>query len=161
MDIDRNFFYHAYSAFCCNAFGLYRPQDDKQYAIGMYPNASYFNHSCLPNLVRRMDLGKAACFYALRDVAAGEALTISYCDDCSTPNAQTRRQNLLEAYRFWCGCELCHRGDTNKLRNLRCDECFSKGLMRPVLAGHTNNDNNEEVFLVFGKECQTCFSFDY
>lgn len=37
----------------------------------------YANHSCAPNVVLRTEQGRAA-FYALRDIAAGEELTLRY-----------------------------------------------------------------------------------
>jgi SET domain-containing protein len=37
----------------------------------------YANHACLPNMVLKVQQGRVA-FYALRDIAAGEELTVRY-----------------------------------------------------------------------------------
>ncbi|KAI9720301.1 MAG: hypothetical protein M1828_005764 [Chrysothrix sp. TS-e1954] len=61
-----------------NAFSL-RPADDADEFLGwaVWPSASYFNHTCGPN-VRKARNGRTWHFFALRDVALGEELGISY-----------------------------------------------------------------------------------
>ncbi|OSD07270.1 SET domain-containing protein [Trametes coccinea BRFM310] len=77
---------------------------------GVFPLASrFFNHSCVPN---------AACKYptqpekpltmevvALRDIAAGEEVTVPYLDPALP--YQTRQDALRANYGFQCGCRLC------------------------------------------------------
>ena len=80
-EVDPLFFCHLCSAYQCNAFGVFDPATDICHSLSMYPSASFFNRSCSPcqNLVRRQhNAGRFAVFYALRDIAAGESLTISY-----------------------------------------------------------------------------------
>eukprot|EP00796_Vickermania_ingenoplastis_P009842 gene9842-6914_t len=89
----------------CNSFGVFSPGDEC-IASGLYPEASFFNHSCAPNLCRVMRCGRTACFYALRRIAAGESLTISYTD-VQEDNTAERRRLLLHGYRFFCHCARC------------------------------------------------------
>lgn len=58
----------------------------------------YANHSCAPNVVLKTEQGRAA-FYALRDIAAGEELTLRYGEThhagrlacrCGAPRCQGR-----------------------------------------------------------------------
>lgn len=100
------YFARVFAASQCNTFGVYSSKD-KQIAFGAYPEASYFNHSCLPNLCRSMGKGgRTAAFYALRPISSGEPLTICYTHVEETNTAE-RRRCLLETYRFFCVCERC------------------------------------------------------
>lgn len=106
LQVSELYFLRLCAAAQCNSFGVY-DTDDSCIAFGMYPEASYFNHSCVPNLCRVMQHGgRLAAFYALRPIAAGEPLTISYTD-VEEQNSAERRRNLLETYRFFCTCERC------------------------------------------------------
>lgn len=46
---------------------------------------------------------------ARRDIEVGQELTIPYVN-FDLPREQ-RRQDLREAYGFWCNCERCERGE--------------------------------------------------
>jgi SET and MYND domain-containing protein len=111
----------------CNAFGDY-DKDDHCTAVALYPLASYFNHSCLPNLTRSRE-GRNAVFYALRDIKAGEPLVISYVDPLDPPDV--RRRHLMSSYRFVCECPRC-RGH-EPLRMAFCQQCRGRGTLRPKL----------------------------
>ncbi|KAG5478886.1 hypothetical protein CUR178_05467 [Leishmania enriettii] len=90
----------------CNSFGLYDKQDNC-IGFGIYREASYFNHSCVPNLCRVMHQGsRLAAFYTLRAIAPQETLSICYTD-VEQLNSAERRRNLLRTYRFFCMCERC------------------------------------------------------
>jgi hypothetical protein len=90
-------------AFDCNAFGIWN-KGDKCTATAVVPTASFFNHNCAPNVLRKM-FNRTACFFALRDIAAGEALCICYVD---ADWARSDRVEYLEAhYKFRCGCARC------------------------------------------------------
>ncbi|EGW34895.1 uncharacterized protein SPAPADRAFT_47961 [Spathaspora passalidarum NRRL Y-27907] len=65
-----------------NAFGIWSevsdPKEDKEFlGFGVYPSASFFNHSCAPNLVKTR-IGNQLVFTTLRDISAGEELCINY-----------------------------------------------------------------------------------
>ncbi|CAM44467.1 hypothetical protein LBRM_35_7140 [Leishmania braziliensis MHOM/BR/75/M2904] len=74
---------------------------------GIYEVGCLFNHSCDPNLsVQYSSLNdETLTVVALRDVKAGEELTISYIDS-SLPFA-VRQQQLLDHYLFECRCPRC------------------------------------------------------
>lgn len=124
------FFHHVCSIYRCNAFGVFDQEEEcgddcdesnahdsaQQTAIAVFLEASYFNHSCAPNLKRRSrnfssQTSAVGCeLHATRDIAAGEPLTISYIGD-SLETTRERREHLLASYRFWCNCSLCRVGD--------------------------------------------------
>jgi hypothetical protein len=61
----------------CNMFGIW--EDSLCIGYGVYPTASYFNHSCAPNATYRRDHAKTGAlfdFCVLSDVAAGAELCI-------------------------------------------------------------------------------------
>ena len=77
--------------------------------IAIYPLATFFNHSCCPNVERSASYadGGETQFVALRDIAADEELTITYCD--LSDDVVQRRDHLLRDYFFLCACERCSR----------------------------------------------------
>jgi hypothetical protein len=106
LQVSETYFLRLCAATQCNSFGVY-DADANCIAFGVYPEASYFNHSCAPNICRVMHHGgRVAAFYALRTIQLGEPLTISYTD-VEQQNSAERRRNLLETYRFFCMCERC------------------------------------------------------
>ncbi|CAG9574258.1 conserved hypothetical protein [Leishmania major strain Friedlin] len=106
LQVSEVYFQRLCAAVQCNSFGVYDTQDHC-IGFGIYPEASYFNHSCVPNLCRVMHHGsRIAAFYALRAIAAQEPLTICYTD-VEQLNSAERRRNLLSTYRFFCMCERC------------------------------------------------------
>jgi hypothetical protein len=136
---------HTFMAMCaalqCNGFGVYDPAESCL-AIGTYPLASFFNHSCNPNICRVMR-GRVVEFYSLRNVPSGDALTISYIDAEKTTSE--RRHVLLSSYRFYCECGRCARGDV--LQASRCAKCSARGYLVPFAR------------LPFGEgECSVCHS---
>lgn len=46
---------------------------------------AYLNHSCEPNAYMRIAPGEKIIFFALRDIAAGEEITINYRDTTHPP----------------------------------------------------------------------------
>ncbi|KAK7202317.1 SET domain containing protein [Novymonas esmeraldas] len=74
---------------------------------GIYGVGCLFNHSCDPNVIVQYSSAndETLSVVALRDVAVGEELTISYIDT-SLPVA-VRQQQLQEHYLFECGCSRC------------------------------------------------------
>ncbi len=107
--IDPLFFVHFFSAYASNCFGAFDPKTDKKVSAGVYPDASYFNHSCSPNLVRRRQ-GRFECFYATKNIEKGECLNIDYnASDSDFRGVEERREHLLLHYRFWCICDRCNK----------------------------------------------------
>lgn len=59
---------------------------------------AYINHSCAPNAYMRCGPGNQVIFFALREIQAGEEITMNYRDPehpevcrCGAPNCRSRR----------------------------------------------------------------------
>ena len=99
----------------CNSFGVYTfayegAQVERQsYGVGIFPDAVFFNHSCNPSVghVPRpfAGTGTAMLFYALKDVQAGEEVSISYLS--SGNSVKQRRKLLKDIFFFNCVCDKC------------------------------------------------------
>lgn len=92
--------------------------------IALHPLPATINHSCDPNTIIRFDVHDMSSSLAsaqpntilrttltvqsLRNIKAGEEITISYID--STFPHDQRQQELKERYFFTCTCSLCQRG---------------------------------------------------
>ena len=126
--ISEHMFRRIYGAVKCNAFGVYEPSG-LCYATCMYPSASYFNHSCAPNLCRVMQ-GRRVHFYTIHPVAQGDPLCITYTDP--DVNKSERREVLLNSWRFECACTRCSKDAP--LRAKYCNRCRGAGIgiIRPL-----------------------------
>jgi hypothetical protein len=72
---------------------------------GIFPLIARMNHSCRPNAQHRWNPARGEqTVYAVRDVAAGEELTLSYHN--GGPSAE-RKAALQQFFGFACACELC------------------------------------------------------
>ena len=92
----------------CNSFATSIDDISLVYGLGIYLAASCFNHACAPNCEQRAD-GCCMKVTALRDVAAGEELTITYIE---LPQlAVDRQEDLSSGYYFQCQCALCVTAD--------------------------------------------------
>ncbi|KAL4071759.1 hypothetical protein V8B97DRAFT_1867009 [Scleroderma yunnanense] len=90
-----------------NAFGIWdRDRRDEMFGWGIWISASYFNHSCTPN-VRKVRRARALHFETSRPVLAGEELCISYVD--TDQILQQRRRDLQTSWFFTCSCDRCER----------------------------------------------------
>ncbi|KAG2733382.1 hypothetical protein G9P44_002907 [Scheffersomyces stipitis] len=92
-----------------NAFGIWSDssssEEEREYfGFGVYPSASYFNHSCGPNVVKKRIENKLT-FTTLRDISAGEELCIDYGNYINEP-VEVRQKELSEWF-FNCGCDKC------------------------------------------------------
>eukprot|EP00741_Cyanophora_paradoxa_P003903 tig00000737_g3797.t1 len=136
----------------CNSFGLW-DEAHECCAIGLYPYASYFNHSCEPNLYRtghlcasdadsgsgeagpaappapstpeaRRILNLGLRMRALRPVAEGEEVCTAYID-CDQ-SAEARVKDLEDRFFFRCRCRRCEAGlgpDDEFVRTFLCRAC--------------------------------------
>ncbi|XP_047330577.1 histone-lysine N-methyltransferase ASHR2 [Impatiens glandulifera] len=100
-----------------NAFGLMEPFAEKKErsvrAYGIYPNASFFNHDCLPNACRfdylDADGGEMnntdIIVRVIHDLPQGREICLSYfpVNLCYSD----RQKRLKEDYGFTCCCDRC------------------------------------------------------
>ena len=91
-----------------NAFGIWsrdEPDGNKEhFGYSLYPSASFFNHSCRPNLID-VKAGETIIFKLLKNVKKNDELLISYIH--SNNDGFERRQKDLEEWFIDCSCELC------------------------------------------------------
>ena len=82
---------------------------------GLFLQASRINHACLPNCQHAWNgsIGEET-IHAVRDIAKGEEITISYSD--SSPS-KIRRDRLLRDFGFECTCSLCSLPATERMRS--------------------------------------------
>ena len=71
--------------------------DSENLGSAMYPSASYFNHSCDPN-VAKVRQGRTVLFVTSKEVQAGEELCISYGH--TERQVEERRQVLRDWWGF-------------------------------------------------------------
>ncbi len=82
---------------------LYHPM-----SAGLWIQASYINHSCLPN-VERAFIGDMIIIRAAKDLDAGSELAHSYV---SLLKGYEDRQNGLKDYAFQCTCRRCRSDES-------------------------------------------------
>jgi hypothetical protein len=94
-----------------NAFSI-RPTADGEHSgeflgWGIWPEASFFNHSCAPNMRKARD-GRVWRFWTSRDVQEGEELCITYLggEEAELGFGQ-RQERLANEWRFVCQCKKC------------------------------------------------------
>lgn len=88
---------------CTNGYSIL---EDDQTAIGtgFYRQASFVNHSCMPNTV--VSFGDNAELYlrAVRPIEIGQEIELAYLADLAPDELLSE---LAERYAFRCSCELC------------------------------------------------------
>ena len=94
-----------------NSFGIWEQDvedDGEMLGYGTWIESSFFNHSCEPNLKKRID-GPVFDFYTLSDVDAGQDLCINYIGDAREAPVKERQAILQKGWGFFCGCRKCAR----------------------------------------------------
>lgn len=96
-----------------NSFGIRSGSEEgEEYmGYGLYPEASYFNHSCNPNISKER-MGREWAFLTLRVIDEGEECCISYLggDEKELP-IHERRKRLSAHWEFHCTCMRCKDED--------------------------------------------------
>lgn len=92
-----------------NSFGIRSLEDDGSefFGYGCWPGASYFNHSCGPN-VEKKRVGRLWEFRAGTDIEVGEELCITYLSGEERKLSRGKRAVILKRnWGFGCLCERC------------------------------------------------------
>ncbi|KAL5118597.1 SET (Su(var)3-9, Enhancer-of-zeste, Trithorax) domain [Pleosporales sp. CAS-2024a] len=92
-----------------NSFGIRSLEDDGSefFGYGCWPAASYFNHSCAPNVEKKRQ-GRVWEFRLGREVTKGEELCITYLSGEERKLSRGKRMMTLKRnWGFECGCERC------------------------------------------------------
>lgn len=94
-----------------NSFGIRSLEDEGSefFGFGVWPSASYFNHSCNPNVTKNR-VGRTWVFTATADVSAGDELNISYLGGDESLSRPDRQQRLRKVWGFDCACPRCNAG---------------------------------------------------
>lgn len=95
-----------------NSFGIWQVLEDpnstenKEYlGYMLFPEASFFNHSCRPNL-RKSRIGNKMSFKTTVSIEKGDQLCIDYFNILNEPF--NKRQEILSSNWFFnCACERC------------------------------------------------------
>jgi len=98
--------------------------------VAIYHRASFFEHSCRPNLSKSFSENNEIIFWSPNGIKAKEHLTISYTDVLwETSN---RRHHLKQTKHFECECERCT--DVTEygtyFSSLKCQKC-NAGMLVP------------------------------
>jgi SET and MYND domain-containing protein len=99
-----------------NAFGIRAGgEDGEEYmGYGVYPAASYFNHSCAPNITKQR-IGPSWIFTAARDIGPGEECCITYLGgDEKDLDVVARRARLEQVWAFGCSCARCCQDEASR-----------------------------------------------
>ncbi|KAK4883114.1 hypothetical protein RN001_006433 [Aquatica leii] len=77
--------------------------------VALFSLQSSANHSCVPNSEPTyLHNNSRLSLVALKDIAAGEEITISYLDECNLFRSRhSRHKILMENYLFICQCPKC------------------------------------------------------
>lgn len=92
-----------------NSFGIRSGSEDgdEYLGYGLYPGASFFNHSCKPNIAKKR-VGSLWEFRALREIAEGEECCITYLGGDEEEMTVVERRSRLKAFwGFQCMCRRC------------------------------------------------------
>ncbi|OHE93315.1 hypothetical protein CORC01_11383 [Colletotrichum orchidophilum] len=92
-----------------NAFGIRSLEDEgsELFGYGCWPAASYWNHSCGPNIEKRRE-GRVWEFRAGRDIGKGEEMCITYLGGEEKKWSREKRVSTLKRnWGFECGCQRC------------------------------------------------------
>lgn len=83
----------------------------EHFGTGIWPEASYWNHSCAPNVRKRRD-GRYWQFWAERDVRKGEELCITYLGGEEWElGFRERKARLKGIWGFDCACLRCREDE--------------------------------------------------
>jgi hypothetical protein len=116
------FMRHQMELIITNSFGLM--ESVEEIGSGIFPFASYFNHSCAPN-VGRITVDGCLVFFILRPVEKNQQLFVCYRSNFFYTARQERQDEILESYRFVCTCEACQKNYPRIEKLPKHDRSFS------------------------------------
>lgn len=103
-----------------NSFGIWQlveedSSENKEFlGYCLFPEASFFNHSCSPNL-KKFRKGNKMIFQATKDIKRDQQMCIDYFHILDEP-LLVRQQTLAKNWFFDCACERC----SEELKNGNC-----------------------------------------
>lgn len=119
----------------CNCYGIsemfgnsFRESKPKDVGVALYKTASFFNHSCNPD-VDIIFQGSTAFFKAIKSVKVGKEVCVDYGYVYTTDTVQLRRAALSSQYYFECECLACRENwpvfdyQESSIPSFKCSEC--------------------------------------
>lgn len=123
-----------------NNFALSGPSGKR----AVFLTVARLNHSCIPNAQGNLNTalpGSQFTIHALREIAEGEEITISYLHD-ELGIRSARQKRLKDGYGFECACEICSASDSGK----RHEQSHQRRLkIQQMLADFSAQRNAAEV----------------
>jgi len=99
-----------------NSFGImpktFRDNLELEMGSGVFAFASFFNHSCAPNVVR-VAVDNKLVFVVIRPVDKDQQLYVAYKENFHNECRRERQEEMLKSYRFTCCCEACTKDYPN------------------------------------------------
>ncbi|KAG0204186.1 hypothetical protein BGX33_008667 [Mortierella sp. NVP41] len=115
LSIDSSLFRTILYREVANSFGI-RDSSDELLGFAVFPLASFFNHSCRPNIQKKRRSGGRARqmeYWSTKVIQAGEECCISY-GNIST-GWEVRQARLEDMYFFRCSCPRCLEEEEQEL----------------------------------------------
>ncbi|XP_066953497.1 SET and MYND domain-containing protein 4-like isoform X2 [Macrobrachium rosenbergii] len=105
-----------YAKFIQNSFGTPRKE-----MMELFPAKSLINHSCYPVISTNI-FGRDSFWYAVKPIAAGEELAVSYIPDFSIQPRYQRKRNVVSFQNIVCSCQACEENwpILSHLPEIRC-----------------------------------------
>jgi len=104
-------------------------RDGKKVGCALSVLMGWHNHDCMPNAEANVDAAGSVTMRALRDIAEGEEVTISYID--ANADYDERRKILALHYGFECRCSRCTLEQRKELKQRMKDrEIYMAGQRR-------------------------------
>ncbi len=126
---------------------------DNDFERNLYLVASYFNHSCYPNVALLRKNNLAVC-KAILPIRKGDQLFVTYVPDSEECETKKGRANYLhDTYGFNCNCTLCVKGILTKSDVLRSDPAFVN------VAQIVDNTHGKLDVSIISKIKQNCIQF--
>lgn len=114
---------HVLSIYETNRIVLrFRHSGKARYRAGLYRDASFINHSCIPNAIAQLHSDDGIVVHAIKQIPAGEEICISYCpvyfrlESTSGSTHPADQSWLLTHYGFRCLNSCCSGSGTTFLR---------------------------------------------
>lgn len=79
--------------------------DEEGHHLSNFPDVSLYNHDCRPNTAFYIDDRLTHHTHAVRDIVAGEELTLTYMNPFETHAA--RQSHIQQSWGFKCTCQHC------------------------------------------------------
>ena len=110
-----------------NHFSIHHEQKTyQQKPFGIYPQCARLNHSCSPNAMRIYHSDQSVSLVAIRKIAQGEEITITYMPHDQVFASRETRQTLLRkrgifTTRGQCMCVACVQGAQSMAHTMQSD----------------------------------------